>query len=311
MNRSEIRKIGGSDIAAILGKSPWKSKHSLYLHLIGELPPQEDNEVFERGRKLEPIIADMFQANHEEYLVSEYGMLQSKEYSFLMGSPDRVLVEGMGIASGLEIKTADVTKMNEWGEEGSDEIPLPYYLQSQWYCGLMNLPDWWIAVGFVKPGSRTICGYQEYRIEHNEKRYQAMVKLAVEFWEHHVEKRIPPEIDQADAATVDYYKRKERNHELSIYSDESISAKINEMREYQNAAKENEKQFELLKTQLLEAMGNAEAVVDPNTGKNLLTFKAYETTTTDYKGLLAELEVGDDVLEKFRRKSISRRFCLK
>ena len=51
MNRSEIRKIGGSDIAAILGLSQWKSAHSLYLHLIGELPPQEDNEAMERGRK--------------------------------------------------------------------------------------------------------------------------------------------------------------------------------------------------------------------------------------------------------------------
>ena len=76
-NRSEIKKIGGSDIAKILTDSDgrplsrWGSPHSLYLHLIGELTPQEDNEAFERGRKLEPVVANIFAANHEEFWVEE------------------------------------------------------------------------------------------------------------------------------------------------------------------------------------------------------------------------------------------------
>jgi putative phage-type endonuclease len=322
MNRSEIKKIGGSDIAAILGLSPWKSKHSLYLHLIGELEPQPDNEVLERGRVLEPVIADIFQANHSEYNVTNPdrcffindGIMRHEKYKFIIGSPDRVLsnCESDDAAiSGLEIKTADATKMSEWGEEGTDEIPLCYYLQCQWYAGLLEVPDWYIAVGFVKPGSRKICGYREYRIEHNEERYQTMVKLAVEFWENHVEKRIPPEIDQADAATVEYYKRKERNPELSMFCDDYLHGTIMELQANQVIAKQYEQTIALLKTQLIAAMGNAEAVVDPATGKNLLTFKGYETSTIDYKGLLAELEIGEDVIEKYRRKSLCRRFCLK
>jgi len=309
MNRSEIRKIGGSDISAILGMSRWKSAHSLYLHMVGELPPTEDNPAMERGRVLEPVVAGIFAANHEEFGVEECGIVENPEYPFLIGSPDRVLLEPdagmtrMITVSGLEIKTADATKMSEWGDEETDEIPREYLLQTQWYCGLLGLPDWYVAVGFVKPNSRKICGYREYRVEFDPELFGLMRQRAVEFWETHVVPKVPPEITEPDAATVEYYKRRERNRDAMIYSNDALEEKIEAFRLAQLQRKEAERMEEFEKVQLLEMMGKSEGIIDRHTGKNILTFKEQATTSFDHKALCSDLELTDEVMEKYRRQS--------
>ena len=205
-DRASIKKIGGSDIAAILGLSRWKSAHSLYLHLIGELPTQVDNDAMERGRKLEPVIANIFAANHEEFMLDDDDafLMEDHEYPFLIGSPDRLLVRkspASELDSGLEIKTADISKANEWSDEDTDEIPIEYLLQCQWYTGMCGLPDWHLAVGFVKPGSKKIVAYREYYIESDPARFEAMKQLAIDFWNNHVVPKVAPEVTEADAET--------------------------------------------------------------------------------------------------------------
>jgi putative phage-type endonuclease len=310
IDRSSIKKIGGSDISALLGLSRWKSAHSLYLHLIGELPPTKDNPAMERGRKLEPVVASIFQANHEEYCVFEHGIVTHREHDFLIGSPDFLLSDmdsNYGTdytpVSGLEIKTADISKANEWGEEGTDEIPVEYLIQCQWYAGLLGVPDWHLAVGFVKPGSKKIVGYREYYIKSDPARYEAMKQMAVDFWNNHVVPQIAPEIVTADAATVEYYRKKERSKDAMIYSDEALDEKINSLRVRQAQRKEAERMEELEKTQLIAMLGSAEGIIDRFTGKNALTFKEQSTTSFDHKALCADLEISDEVQEKYRRKT--------
>jgi putative phage-type endonuclease len=48
--------IGGSDAAAALGLSPWKTPLSLYLEKTGDARPFRDNESMLWGRVLEPAI---------------------------------------------------------------------------------------------------------------------------------------------------------------------------------------------------------------------------------------------------------------
>lgn len=53
--------IGGSDVAALLGLSKWKSPYQLFLEKTGNAPPQEDNEAMYWGRMLEPVIRDAYE----------------------------------------------------------------------------------------------------------------------------------------------------------------------------------------------------------------------------------------------------------
>ncbi len=61
--QKEARKagIGGSDVAAILGLSPWKSAHMLYLEKRGEWEePEKDSEVIHFGNVLEDVVANEY-----------------------------------------------------------------------------------------------------------------------------------------------------------------------------------------------------------------------------------------------------------
>ena len=58
-----VRKsgLGGSDIAAALGLSPWKSALELWQEKVsGQSQPQQENEAMIWGRIMEPIIAREF-----------------------------------------------------------------------------------------------------------------------------------------------------------------------------------------------------------------------------------------------------------
>jgi putative phage-type endonuclease len=303
MDRSKLKAIGGSNIAAILNLSPYESAHSLYLRLVGELPPKEDSDVMRWGRELESRVADMFADNHEEYEVVPHGIVTHPDYDFLIASPDRILLQN-GIPKGvLEIKTADISTRSEFGELMTDQIPVHYYCQVVWYLGMVNLPVCYVAVYFRQPGRKGFAGYQEYMVEASPERYERMVELSVDFWQRHVVTHTPPEIVTADSATVEFYKRRERTKDAMIYSDEALDEKIQSFRSRQEQRKEAERMEELEKTQLIAMLSSAEGIIDRFTGKNALTYKEQSTTTFDHKALCADLEISDEVQEKYRRKT--------
>jgi putative phage-type endonuclease len=310
MNRSDIRKIGGSDIAAILGQSQWKSTHSLYLHLIGELTPQADNEILERGRKLEPVVASIFAANHDEFKVVEHGIIEDPNYPFLIGSPDRLLFCG-NTTSGLEIKTADISTMSRWGEEGTDEVPVEYWIQCQWYAGLLGFDDWHLAVGFVKPGSRKIVGYRKYYIEFDPAWFAEAKQKAIDFWNNHVVAKIPPEITVADNVTVEYYKHRYPQHSSDkwAYSNETIDHLAWEYVELVGIIKKREQEAETMKVKLIAAIGENEGI------KTALGNFTYRTTKpskkTDWQGISRLLGATDETIENFTIESPGyRRFLI-
>lgn len=67
MNRHGF--IGGSDAAAILGVSPWKSAVDLYLEKTEPQPERAETPALRRGKRLEPYICDMLTAEHGLQLV--------------------------------------------------------------------------------------------------------------------------------------------------------------------------------------------------------------------------------------------------
>ena len=262
MNRSEIKKIGGSDIAVLMGFSTqYRSPHSLYLHLVGESDPQPDNEVLERGRLLEPSLALMFGAmHHDEFEVKETDRVTDPEHDFLIGSPDRILcVDGLATAI-LEIKTADITKAGEWGEEGTDQIPEQYYCQCQWYMGLAGLSECYVFVGFVVSGSKKPCKFAEYRFDFVPAHFEFMKETAVQFWNEHVLTKNPPPVTVADNATVQYYKKKFPAHcpDNWVVNPDVLDPLAEKIIESQSALKEFEKNFEDNRMMMIAAIGACE-----------------------------------------------------
>jgi predicted phage-related endonuclease len=77
-------------------------------------------------------------------------------------------------------------KSKDWGEEGTDQLPESYLIQSAWYAAVCDVPKVDIAV---------LIGGQDFRIYtyHRNKEFEdKLIKIACNFWYNHIEKRIPP-----------------------------------------------------------------------------------------------------------------------
>ena len=116
--------IGGSDVAAIMGLSPWRTPAEVWLEKTGRAEPQDlsdrPNVVF--GNIMEPVIADWYRSKYPDRTVRRVNAIcQSIERPWAQASLDyevRYPDLGWGI---LEIKTA--RDKRDW----ADGVP-PYYL---------------------------------------------------------------------------------------------------------------------------------------------------------------------------------------
>lgn len=140
----EARKegIGGSDIASILGVSPWKSAYTLWHEKAGLLEPdQPENPLLEWGHRLEPVVADKFAENHPQYAISKAGTWRNIERPWQMANPDRLLYPNTDApASLLEVKTAMYS--SNW----EDGVPAHYEAQVRWYMDTFGFEVAHVAV---------------------------------------------------------------------------------------------------------------------------------------------------------------------
>jgi putative phage-type endonuclease len=129
----EARKgIGGSDIGALMGKSPWKSPFQLWAEKTGQLSDDiEPSMPMKLGTAFEPAIRQLFQEENKDWLtVQETGTWQSKENSLLKANPDGIIEWKDGELGVLEIKFT----RQYW-----DHLPEHYNLQVQHYLQVLGL----------------------------------------------------------------------------------------------------------------------------------------------------------------------------
>lgn len=129
MNREEWLEqrrtgIGGTDAAACLGVSKWKSPLDVYLDKRGEAPPVEDNDRMYWGRTLEPVVLAEYQRRVGIEVYQPAPMLRSQRYPWLYVNLDGQRVDGMPV----EVKTA--SSADGWGEPGSADVPVDYVCQT-------------------------------------------------------------------------------------------------------------------------------------------------------------------------------------
>ncbi|MCL2306289.1 MAG: YqaJ viral recombinase family protein [Planctomycetaceae bacterium] len=311
MDRSHMKVIGGSTIAGILGKSPWETPYSIWLKLTGKLQPGEETDAMARGHALEPVVAAMYAANHPEFQVEPMGTIYHDEHPFIVGSPDRVLIREGELVAGLEIKTANIVTANEWGEEDTDLIPQHYLLQAMWYCGLLHVPVWYVAVGFVPAERRKIITYREYEVCFNPDMFGVMLRQAVRFWKEHVETDTPPPITEPNETITRYLRYSYPRHEAGKWLESTpevnaLAERLVNARETLDAA---EKDFELCKTLMISALGDAEGVT---TDAGKITYRASKPTfKTDWQAVADSLSPPQEIVNQFTKEvSGSRRFLL-
>jgi putative phage-type endonuclease len=184
--------ITATEIAAVLGLSPWQSRFSLWHKKAGlPTPPFESNPAMEWGSRLEDAVARKWQDDHDGYCIESTGTYRHQAREWQRATPDRIATTSRGkVVELLEVKTSPFG--DDWGPAGSDEIPLHYRCQIQWQLDTLGLEVCHVAV--------LIGGwdYREYTVTYDETDAKVMRDAAERFLDD-VRREVRPPIDGADA----------------------------------------------------------------------------------------------------------------
>lgn len=188
MDFNEERRtgIGGSDIAVIMGVSPFgKTLHELWREKMGFGVEAEMTGPMRRGAKLEHIAAEEFARETGRKLATGVQMIRHPERPYLIGHVDARQTDLSGEWTGiLEIKVPSIQTYLRYKREGlADYISL----QLQHYLGVSGA-SWgsvWIWNAELWEGAHI-------DMERDDQLIEMMFERAGKFWKL-VEDKTPPE----------------------------------------------------------------------------------------------------------------------
>lgn len=241
--------IGGSDMPIIMGLSTYKTPYQLYLEKIGEhQSPQEITEVQYWGNQLEGVIRDEF-AKRNNVIIEVPDTLVHPDFPFLRGNVDGYIPSWNAI---LEVKCSASWMAHEWGDEGSDVIPMQYLVQVAHYCAVANANCAYIAV--LIGGNK----YREFKYIRDLELEGMVIEAASEFW-NRVQNRQPPEAtNQIDLRLMFPKHNPEKTKTIAAPLKEQLNT-LSETRFKIKQLNEVEEQF---KFNIMQFMEDAECLVD-------------------------------------------------
>ena len=274
----ERRKyIGGSDIAAIMGQSRWKTPYRLWAEKTGkiEIPDLSNNPAVEMGTRLEQFVAELFSEKTNKQVRRQSKMYTHKDYPFLAAHVDRLIT---GTDELLECKTCSAYKLEEW----ENKIPKEYILQVIWYLGITGRKRGWIAC---------LIGGQKFDykvIEFDEELFNLMVEKAVKFWDM-VQNNVPPVILPEDGETLGEVFSE---HSEDLIENNDINERVAYVKELEMHIDDMKKEVEEIKTELKATIKDKMGIITDT----------YKVTWKNQKGAYVydkEAMMSDGVFEKY------------
>lgn len=216
--KARTRGIGGSDVGAICGVSPFSSARQIYLKKTGQFDEstqmsKAQQERMHFGHLLEPIVANEFSSRTGKKLIEVGATLAHKDYPWALANVDRLIVDDDGKPYGiLECKTTSEYNNEEW-ENG--EILLSYIYQLNWYMFILDIS--YGAFACLVGGNK----FYYYEVFRNDELLKDTIFPAAEhFWNVNVKQLVEPELQVADEDFVNLtYSEVEKNSEITIEDD--------------------------------------------------------------------------------------------
>jgi predicted phage-related endonuclease len=318
--------IGGSAIASIIGLQPpkWRTAVQLWQRMTSdEAEPQEPpyalRRRFARGKIVEPLVAQLLSAMHnvepesiksvsnQRYVdpdVPHFAAEIDFELPFAAvsqlfdgrdGVPPLDEIDGNEPVN-VEIKTVHPFAAGEWGDEGTDEVPIHYAAQVYWGLGVTRRRFALCAALF---GADDLVLYP---IVADVDTIAAMRVQAAEFWQRVVD-RDPPE----PRSIADTGRLWPKDDGTTIEASPGIVAAVTTYRamtEKRDSYKDGAEGVSLL---IREHMKTATLLLD-EVGAELATLKARRTSSIDADKLKAEFP---DAYAACKREGTTRVLVLK
>lgn len=252
--------LGASEVGAAVGVNPWRTPLDVYLEKTGAVPRPDlsENDAIRFGNLLEDVVAQEFARRQGVTVQRKAAELIHPTFPWLRGHIDRRIV---GKRAGLECKTAGIRAAADFGEAGSDEVPMHYLIQCAAYLSITGWDEWHLAV---------LIGGQDfrmYRIPRDEELIAALEAKAAAFWQN-VQDRAPPDATTLAAATL----RWPRDYGSSIDATPEIAEGVARLVSLKEAIKESQKIADECELEIKTYMGDHAVLLGAN-GKPIATWR--------------------------------------
>lgn len=260
--------IFASDVAAILGKSQYKTALEVWLEKTGrkELDDLSEKAAIKWGNYLEAPIIQAFEEERKLKTRIVPDSLYHMEHPFLGCHLDALVIDGECIPRAvLEVKTAGAFTSHKW----DDEIPVEYLLQITMQMAITNLPKAYVA---------TLIGGQDFRVfEFNRDKNleDRVIEKLKKFHVEHILADVPPVITTERDTLLLY----PDSHEGEVIADEELLIALDGYRHVKEQVDELEKQKKAYRDKIVSAIGVKDRLVDAH-GNIVAT---YRTTSPSIK----------------------------
>lgn len=264
--------IGGSDVAAVMGLSPWTTPLELWqrkTHRVARVDTPEKARIYRRGHKLEPFIREMAVEKLQDMGFTVEVVAINKQYKhpgkpYLSCEIDfELVISGTTMIGDTEV-TFSNTHINcdaksvtgfarkKWGDVGTDEVPIEYAAQFMHGLGITTRP--WCLVAALRSFDDVDLFWVQYDVE----TVAAMFDKCVDFWENHVLTDIAPDpVNFADVKLL--YKAADPMRE-ALEADDDITQKLADLKRIKATIKDCEEQAEVLSFEITKEVGERPGV---------------------------------------------------
>lgn len=266
--------IGGSDAAVVLGISPWRTRLQLWQDKVQPRVEKIDparQRILSRGHRLEPYVVDMLAEETGLEVLHRNCRYIDAEHPFLACEIDAEAATGQNI----EIKTVSPFKAQEWGELGTDAIPVHYTAQAQ--HGMMIRGAASCIFGVLIGGD----DFRVYEVQRDDEIIAALREAEVRFWLDHVVPAVAPEPTSGE----DIARLYPHDAGTAVEADTAALIAYNELRALLAQAKDLDAQIELRKDALRTAMGPHARLL--SSGTELATWKTQQANRFDQSAFKA------------------------
>lgn len=284
--------LGGSDIAAALGVSPWKTPVELWMEKTGQPTENSGNPLMlDIGSALEDLVASTYETKTGRKVERYPYTLRD---GALVGNVDRLIIPaGKEHAADGELISTDgilecKTSRKPWDDE--EGVPIYYLTQVLTYMALCP------TVQYVDVACIFLLGatFDSYRVERNDQQIQSLKEFASEWWKKYVLLGEKPEPRTERDCTLLWA----RSSDKPVAATTSIVEKAYRIAEIRALKKKLNTVEDMLKRDIALFMQDCDTLTDER-GSNLLTYKTGRMQfLVDWMGLAIEVGFTQEQLER-------------
>ena len=286
--------VGASEVSAIVGMNPYRTALDVYREKTGEVEREDlsDVQAVHFGNVLEDIVAQEF-ARRNDCEVRRDNKTYTLEGTPLRGHIDRRIT---GRKEGLEAKTASIYMSKEFGEQGTDQVPMQYLIQCHSYLALTGWDQW--HLGALIGGN----DFRQYEIHPDAKVIESIVAQVNRFWDN-LKAGVAPE-----PATL--------NDLMNLYPTDDggvvdasleVAQACMDLKTIKQSLKDMEERKKELEILVKKHMGTHAILLDPR-GAPAATWKHNNVNRLDTTALKAEMP---EIADRYTITSTQRRFLVK